>query len=57
MSVDQKKEALYEFVKGFIEREEITCADTIYQRDSLVIEASTFMERCVEIVGYTTHKD
>lgn len=57
MDEQAKKDALYEFVKKFIEDKQISCPDTIYQRDSLVIAASEFMESVVEIVGYVDFGD
>ena len=57
MSDQAKKEALFEMVKRFVADRRITCPETIYQRDSLVEDASEFMERCVEIVGYQSAGD
>lgn len=49
---DKRKDELFELVEKFIKDNGITCAESIYQRDSLVIGASCFMESCCEIVGY-----
>lgn len=44
-------------VRAFVEKHNITCPETIYQVDSVVIDACDFIERLVDIVGYKQDED
>lgn len=52
MNDQEKKDALFDFVKKAIESNRITSADAIYQRDSLAVAALDFMCEACEIVGF-----
>ena len=43
---------LVAYIKEFIERHKVECAESIYQTDMLIEAAPAFMEKCCEIVGY-----
>lgn len=51
-----KAVSLLHYVQNFIENRQITCAEAIHQRDALIEDASYFMERCCDIVGYFEHE-
>lgn len=44
-------------IQNFIEAQEISCAETIYQTDRVIINAYEFIESLVEIVGYKEYED
>ena len=50
-----KAEELWNYVQNYIKDNEISCAEAVQQVDSLRIDASNFMEKCCDIVGY--HED
>jgi len=50
-----KAQLLLEHVQNFIKEYEISCPESVYQRDSVIENAYEFIEKCCEIVGY--HKD
>lgn len=39
-------------VRAFVKKHGITCPETIYQQDSVIIDAYEFIERLVDFVGY-----
>lgn len=39
-------------IQNFIEEQDITCAETIYQSDRVIVNAYDFIEELVELVGY-----
>jgi len=47
--------ALQAHCQDFIQRQHITCAETIYQTDRVMENAQTFIEGICDIVGY--HKE
>lgn len=47
-----KKTRLYKFVKKYIKDNNIASGESVQQMDSLAIDATNFMEKCCEIVGY-----
>lgn len=49
---ETKNDQLLEFCKGFIAKQWITCAETIYQTDRVVENAFEFIEGVCDIVGY-----
>lgn len=44
-------------VRDFIDKEDIYCAETIYQCDNVVLGALEFIERLADIVGYKPDED
>ena len=50
-----KLHALQAYCQEFIQRQHITCAETIYQTDRVMENAMTFIEGICDIVGY--HKE
>lgn len=46
------KEFLWELCKNFIEDNEISCSETIYQTDRVVEKSLEFIESICDIVGY-----
>ena len=49
---DDVKQKLFDLVKKFIEEQEISCAESIYQMDHVIENAHEFIEKCCELVGY-----
>ena len=39
-------------VRAFVEKHNITCPETIYQQDSVILDAMEFIERLVDFAGY-----
>lgn len=48
---------LLEYVKKYIEENEISSGEAVFQVDSLSLDALNFMEKCCEIVGYHKFED
>lgn len=44
-------------VRAFIDKQDIGCADTIYQTDRVIENASEFIERLCDFVGYKESDD
>jgi hypothetical protein len=49
---EEQKDALYNFVKIWRDKNEIICPETIHQCDHVILGAYEFMEGLCEIVGY-----
>lgn len=47
-----KEQRLLQLCKQFIKDNKISCPETIYQVDSVIINASEFLEQMCDIVGY-----
>ena len=45
---------LMDHITAFIRDNEITCAETVYQKDSVIANAYEFIEGLCNIVGYHT---
>lgn len=39
-------------IRAFVEKQDITCAEAIYQTDNVIQNAYEFIERLADIVGY-----
>lgn len=39
-------------IRAFIEKQDIACAEAIYQTDNVIQNAYEFIERLADIVGY-----
>lgn len=50
--VDDRRLALEEHCKRFIETNRITCPETVYQTDWVIQNAYEFIEGICDIVGY-----
>jgi hypothetical protein len=50
-----KEQRLYDLCKRFIKDNRISCPETICQVDSVIVNASDFIEQVCDIVGY--HED
>jgi hypothetical protein len=48
---------LFRVVVRFIEKNNIHCAETIYQSDHVIQNAYEFIEELCDIVGYTKTED
>jgi len=48
----EASELLYEFVSNYITKNKISCPEAIHQCDHLTLDATFFMEKCCEIVGF-----
>lgn len=48
---------LYEICKDFIEKNEIVCAEAIYQTDHVIENAYEFIEDICNLVGYMEIND
>jgi len=46
------KEDLYNYVRGFIAEQKISCPESIHQTDRVALSACEFVEKCCEYVGY-----
>lgn len=44
--------ALWKACAAFIEKHEISCAESVYQSDNILIHSSELVEDVCEIVGY-----
>ncbi len=44
-------------IRAFIDAQNITCAETIYQTDRVIENAYEFLERLCDIVGYKESDD
>lgn len=49
--------ALWKVCKGFVEKQEISCAETIHQCDWVIEHAYEFIEDVCNVVGYVEYKD
>lgn len=49
--------ALLEIMNRFIEDQNITCAETIYQSDSVIENAYELIEKLCNVAGYTKYDD
>ena len=49
--------ALWKVCKGFVEKQEISCADTIHQCGWVIEHAYEFIEDVCNVVGYVEYKD
>lgn len=48
---------LFKIVQDFIDKQDITCAETIYQTDWVIENAYEFIERLCNVVGYKVLDD
>lgn len=53
---DERKH-LWAACEAFIAEQQITCPETIYQADRVILNAYEFIERVCEIVGYAAPAD
>lgn len=44
-------------IQNFVEKHNITCAETIYQVDNVIVDAYDFIQELVELVGYKERED
>lgn len=54
MKVDAE---LFDICKDFIKDNEITCAESIYQKDSIEANALDLIEQICELIGYYEEED
>jgi hypothetical protein len=52
-----KEQELFKFCQKFIEKNHIFCAETIYQSDHIIENATEFIEGICNIVGYIECED
>lgn len=52
MTNQEAKEALWALATKFIEEQDISCAEAIYQTDRVIENACEFIELVADIVGY-----
>lgn len=55
--VREKQNELWEHVKAFVDRQNITCSETVYQSDRVILNAYEFIDRACEIVGFAPCDD
>jgi hypothetical protein len=48
---------LYKICLEFIEKQKITCPETIYQSDRVIRNAYEFIQEICEVVGYAKYKE
>lgn len=53
----EKVLTVYALVDAFIAKHKITCAETIYQVDAVILNAPTFIEKLCEVAGYHVRPD
>ena len=51
------EEKLTELCKAFIKEQEISCAESVYQSDNVILNAYELIEGICEIVGYHEWED
>jgi len=51
------EQKLLEFCRKFIADQNITCSETVYQSDRVILNAYEFIEGICEIVGYAESED
>jgi len=49
--------ALWKLCAKFVEDNNITCAETVYQSDRVIRNAYMFMHEVCEMVGFVDHED
>ena len=57
MTEQESKDALYALAKDFIEKQKITCSETVYQTDRVIESAYQFIDNICEIVGFYEYED
>lgn len=50
-------EELWELCKEFIEEQEISCSEAVFQTDHVIENAYDFITKICEIVGYHKYED
>lgn len=50
-------EAIVKMVREFIDTQDISCAETIYQSDRVIENAYEFIEKLCDLVGYKKYED
>jgi hypothetical protein len=48
---------LFDLCKDFIKENEISCAETIYDRDSLQLQCLELLEQICDLIGYHEDED
>ncbi len=48
---------LFKICQEFVVEREISCSETIYQCDHVVLNALEFIEKVCEVVGYHVHAE
>lgn len=56
-SEQERKDALWEHVRKFMSDQKITCAETVYQSDRVIVNGYEFIDGCCAIVGYPPEED
>jgi len=51
------KDELWDVCQKFIKEQQITCAETIYQADRVIMNAFQFIEDICDVVGYVKDDD
>jgi hypothetical protein len=57
LSNREKQDELWKHVKAFVQKQNITCSETVYQTDRVIINAYEFIDRACEIVGFAPRDD
>jgi hypothetical protein len=52
MTIDEQKEALWEAVTRFVDVQQISCGEAIYQMDHVAEASLELIEELCDIVGY-----
>jgi predicted nuclease of restriction endonuclease-like RecB superfamily len=55
--VDEHPKALMKLCEKFIEDNEISCPESVYQCDHVIEHGYEFIKKVCEIVGFYKHKD
>ena len=48
---------LWNHVKEFVEKQQITCSETVYQSDRVIENGYDFIDGCAKIVGFHQDED
>lgn len=54
---EKQKDALWAVCKQFIEKQKISCAETIYQCDWVIENAYAFIKSVCDVAGYYRYPD
>lgn len=53
----EQQQALAKVCLDFVNKHRITCPESIYQVDSIIVDSTTLVEEICNVVGYVTDDD
>lgn len=54
---EEKLKELYNVCSKFIEKQNITCPEVVYQSDRVIYNAYEFIEKICDIIGYVKDEE